>query len=155
MAGRPRIVVGVDGSDHARRALRWALEEARLRQATIVAVHAWHLPYDGSHPYTALAFDPDRFEHQARSTLERAVHAEDTHGLAAPVETVVVHGTAAAALLEAANGADLLVVGARGLGGFTGLLLGSVSNQVSHHASCPVVIVPPAPERRGTGDEHR
>lgn len=141
-----RIVVGVDGSDHARRALRWALEEARLRQATVVAVHAWHLPYDGSHPYTALAFDPDRFEHEARSVCDRAVHAEDTSGLVAPVETIIVHGGAAAALLELADGADLLVVGARGLGGFTGLLLGSVSHQVSHHAPCPVVIVPPASE---------
>lgn len=146
----PRIVVGVDGSHNASRALGWALDEARLRQTTVVAVHAWHLPYDGTHPYTALAFDPDRFEREARSVLDRAVHAENNSGLAAPVETILAHGSAAAALLEIAVNADLLVVGARGLGGFSGLLLGSVSHQVSHHAPCPVVIVPPAsaPEPR-------
>lgn len=140
-----RIVVGVDGSDNAGRALRWALDEGQLREATVVVVHAWHLPYSGSHPYTALAFDPDRFEHEARSVLDHAVQAAATSGVPPPVETILAHGGAAAALLEVASGTDLLVVGARGLGGFAGLLLGSVSQQVSHHAPCPVVIVPPSP----------
>lgn len=139
-----RIVVGIDGSETARRSLRWAAEEARLRQASLEVVHAWHMPYVGGYPYTTTApFDPTIFEDAARTTLDAAVDSLDTTGLAHHVERILVSGGAASAILEAAKGADLVVVGSRGLGGFTGLLLGSVSHQVAHHATCPVVIVPP------------
>ena len=127
----------------AHQALRWAVEEARVREASLEAVSAWQTPYLGEFPYTAAVFDPSLLESGARKILDEAVDAVDTSDLAHPVKRVVSSGGPAATLLEAAEGADLLVVGSRGLGGFKGLLLGSVSQQVSHHASCPVVVVPP------------
>ena len=142
--GTPRLVVGIDGSTAARQALRWAIAEARFRGAVLDVVHAWHPPYLGGHPYAVPAPDPDLYEGAARQVLHDAVAAEDTRGLAQPVEEILtLAGSAASALVEASKGADLVVVGSRGLGGFGELLLGSVSHQVAHHASCPVVIVPP------------
>ena len=137
-----RIVVGIDGSDTARHALRWAVEEARLRAASLEVIHAWHIPYVGGYPYSAAAFDPTTFEDAARATLDAAFDGIDTAGLAQPVDRILTSGGAASAILEAAKGADLVVLGSRGLGGFSGLLLGSVSHQVAHHATCPLVIVP-------------
>lgn len=142
-AATERIVVGIDGSDTARHALRWAAEEARLRQAQLEVVHAWHIPYVGGYPYTAAAFDPATFENAARATLDAALDGIDTTGLTQPVVRTLTSGGAASAMLEAAKGAGLVVMGSRGLGGFSSLVLGSVSHQVVHHASCPVVIVPP------------
>lgn len=142
--GTPRVVVGIDGSTGARNALRWAIAEARYRGAVLDVIHAWHPPYLGGHPYAVPAPDPDLYEGAARQVLHEAVAAEDTHGLAQPVEEILtLAGSAASALLEASKGADLVVVGSRGLGGFGELLLGSVSHQVAHHATCPVVVVPP------------
>jgi nucleotide-binding universal stress UspA family protein len=138
-----RIVVGVDGSDGSLSALRWALDEARLRRAKVQAIAVWHEPYAamvgplGAAP----AIDPEAYEDGARQTLDKAVDGADTSGLAEPVEKLTVTGGPAEVLLEAAQGADLLVVGSRGHGGFASLLLGSVSQQVIHHAPCPVVVV--------------
>ena len=146
-----RIVVGIDASDTARRALRWALEEGRLRQAAVEVVHTWHAPYAGVDSYNIPAFDPETYEKAAKQVLDSAVDAEDTSGLPVPVERIVAPGGAANAILEVAKGADLVVVGSRGLGGFTGLLLGSVSHQVTHHAACPVVVVPPATDALAPG----
>ena len=139
-----RIVVGIDGSETSQRALRWALEEGRLRQAAVAVVHTWHSPSGGAYPYGVPAFDPELYEKAARQVLDTAVDEEDTAGLPVPVERIVALGGAASVIIEAAKGADLVVVGSRGLGGFKGLLLGSVSHQVTHHAPCPVVVVPPA-----------
>lgn len=137
-----RIVVGVDGSHDGRRALQWAVKEGGLRAALVEAVHVWQEPYVGSDPILTPAYpDPEPFERAARSTLEREIETVDQSGLPQPVEPVVLRGTPAAALVDRAKGADLVVVGTRGHGGFTGLLLGSVSHQVTHHAPCPVVIV--------------
>ena len=135
-----RIVVGVDGSEGAQRALRWALDEARLRGASIDVVHTWHYPNSVGSPYAPLATTSFVFEDDARVILDRVVDAEHTMGL--EVNRILACGPAASTLLEAAKGADLLVVGSRGRGGFTGLLLGSVSQQVLHHAPCPVVVIP-------------
>jgi nucleotide-binding universal stress UspA family protein len=137
------IVVGVDGSDSAQAALRFALDEARLRGATVRAVAVWHLPvaaYGGAFvpPDPAVASE---LEPAARRTLERSLAAAGDH-TGVEVEPVVREGAPARVLLEEADDADLLVVGSRGLGGFRGLLLGSVGQQCSHHAPCPVVIVP-------------
>ena len=139
-----RIVAGVDGSDTARQALRWAVEEARVRGAALEAVSAWHVPYVGDYPYTSALFDPTLFEEEGRRVLDGVVDSIDTSGLAHPVKRTLAGGGAAASLLHAAEGASLVVVGSRGLGGFKGLVLGSVSHQVAHRAPCPVVVVPPA-----------
>lgn len=136
-----RIVVGVDGSAGSRQALAWAVEEARLRGATLDVVHAWHEPYVGGYPYTLVSYDPGEWEASARELLRKVLAEVDTAGIT--VEKVVVHGLAARSLIEAAKGADLVVVGTRGLGGFSGLLLGSVSSHVVHHAPCPTVVVRP------------
>jgi len=138
-----RIVVAVDGSDTAQRALAWALDEARARAARVTAVHAWHPAYVSGYPYTEPVFEPDEFERASRQVVAAAIEAADSSGLAAPVEQRSARGGAAAAILDAAAGADLIVMGSRGLGGFKGLLLGSVTAQVTHHAEATVVVIPP------------
>jgi nucleotide-binding universal stress UspA family protein len=139
-----RVVVGIDGSGTAGRALHWALEEAQARMASIDVVHAWHEPFPAGYPHAGTSFDTRIFEDEARRVLDRAIDRETTaRGIVRPVERVVVNSGAASAILETSKGADLVVVGSRGLGGFSGMLLGSVSQHVAHHASCPVVVVPP------------
>lgn len=136
-----RIVVGVDGSEASVAALRWAVAEAALRSAEVEAVHAWTYP-----PLTSIpgvmpppTFARDELAGDARKVLDEAcakVDARDVH-----VRRIVTEGAAAHRLVDQAKGADLLVVGSRGHGGFVGLLLGSVSHQVAHHAPCPVAII--------------
>jgi nucleotide-binding universal stress UspA family protein len=135
------IVVGIDGSPGAREALRFALEEARLRGSSVTAVFAWSLPMAVDAPGGLIPDLIADFQAEAAEELE-AVMAEagDLAGVA--VEQVVVEGAAAKRLIEAAKDAELLVVGSRGRGGFAGLMLGSVSQQCAHHAPCPVAIVP-------------
>jgi len=146
-ADPPRIVVGVDGSASSRRALDWALDEARASGAQLDVVHAWHPPYMGAQPY-AFAFDGlDAIQRDARQVLDDVIDGADTHGLSGKLEPILVEGPVSQRLLEAAKGADLVVVGSRGWGGFSGLLLGSVSQQLAHHADSPVVIA--APEQEG------
>jgi len=136
-----RIVVGIDGSETSRAALQWALDEARRRQAAVDVVHAWHHPFLIGYGYSA-ELDLGTVEEDARQFLDDLVAGVDTTGVPA-VEPVLMADSPARALLDAAKGASLLVVGSRGRGGFTGLLLGSVSQQVIHHAPCPVVVIPP------------
>jgi len=136
-----RIVVGVDGSEGSAVALRWAVEEGRLRQAPVVAVMAWGY-LDQHHAVQGAAFDPEYGEPQAEEALAAAVEAA-VGERAADVEQVVVNDLAPAALLATAEADDLLVVGARGLGGFKGLLLGSVSQRVLAEATCPVAVIRP------------
>jgi nucleotide-binding universal stress UspA family protein len=156
-----RVVVGVDGSAGSVAAIRLALEEARLRGAALRAVHAWSMPVYVGAPEPFLLEFPTRtppvedalvgLERRARRILDDAIAtALDGSEPGVEIEPVVVEGRAAEALVDAAKDADLLVVGARGHGGFRGLLLGSVSEQVAHHATCPVLIVPrPEGEDRG------
>lgn len=138
-----RIVVGVDGSAGARHALQWAAALARETGAEIEAVCAWHYPVLTTLPVAAVLPGPEEMSAETMEHLRTLVR----ESLDEPGGLVIRHhvskGPAAEALLEAAMGADLLVVGSRGLGGFGALLLGSVSQQVTHHAPCPVVIVPP------------
>lgn len=136
------IIVGVDGSEHARRALEWAATEARLRGAKVVAVHAWHIPATAYSTYTMPLIEPESLRSAAEATLAAAAAAVDADATGTVLEQRVVEGAAAQVLLREADHASLLVVGSRGHGGFAGLLLGSVSQQVVHHARCPVVIVP-------------
>ncbi|MFA9444537.1 universal stress protein [Egicoccus sp. AB-alg6-2] len=141
------IVVGIDASDHAVRALRWAFDEAALRGAELELVHAYVRPEAFSYPGILLDDLPSdaELEAAARQVVEDTVaKVEPRHDVAFTV--TVAAGGAAGVLCDRAADAELLVVGARGLGGFRGLLLGSVSQQVVVHSPCPVVIVPP--ERR-------
>lgn len=136
------VVVGVDGSAAAEQALAWAVEEARLRGASLRAVNAWHMPLVGAYPYGTIGIDPDVFERSAHELVASALASVDTSALAAPPEPVVRNGGAAAVILEAGKGAGLVVMGSRGLGGFAGLLLGSVTLQVAHYAASTVVVIP-------------
>ena len=135
-----RIVVGVDDSEGGRAALRWAVDEARVRDAEVEAVLAWSYIAQ-EHRSDADEFTPDYGEEEALAVLD-AVIGEVVSGGGVTVRHVVVNDLPARALLERAGEADLLVVGSRGRGGIAGLLLGSVSQEVAQHARCPVVIVP-------------
>ena len=141
-----QIVAGVDGSDGAHRALEWAVEEARLRDATLVVVYGWQVPpiVTGAGPYDApVVLEQETLEaveRNAKDVVERQLGSVDTSGI--DVQRRIEPRPPVDLVLDAATGADLVVVGTRGHGGFTGLLLGSVSQQVAHHAPCPVVIVP-------------
>jgi len=132
-----RIVVGVDGSEGAQAALGWAVDEARRRRAILEAVYGWHQVAVAP---THIAGDVDYFAGKAMEVVDAALASADTAGV--EIERKVIAGSPAQALLHESRKADLLVVGSRGRGGFTGLLLGSVSQQVAHHARCPLVIVP-------------
>ncbi|MFJ1706664.1 universal stress protein [Kitasatospora sp. NPDC088346] len=143
MAGTPErgqtIVVGVDGSPSSRAALRWALAQARLEGAAVEAVTAWDFP-----PLSGwgLTIPGPQIEEAARLTLADTVRQEqDAATSPVPVRQRTEYGHPADVLLRAAHGAHLLVVGTRGLGGFTGTLLGSVSRHCVEHAPCPVVVV--------------
>ena len=148
------IVVGVDGSEGAKDALEFAAREAALRQASLRIVYAWEAPpglfVDGSGLVPVGAVEPpatevlERFRRHANDVVDRAAYdvAQVEPGVAC--ELSANEGNPVDALLAEASGADLVVVGRRGRGGFASLVLGSVSQQVVHHASCPVVVVPPA-----------
>ena len=139
MAG---IVVGVDGSPTSKQALRWALAEARCHDSTVRVVTAASFPYSaGEIAHQAALSAAEPLEQAAHTLQDDAVQAvgDATNGVS--IQRLVVQGPAAAALLDAARDADLLVVGSRGRGGFVGLLLGSVSQQCVQHATCPVVVV--------------
>jgi nucleotide-binding universal stress UspA family protein len=130
----PRIVVGVDGSAPSFEALAWAATEARLRGAQLEVVHASFYRREMLELYPGAA----RYE---EAVLDRAL--TQVRAAEPTVEVVArqAEPPAAKALVDASDGADLLVVGSRGLGGFDQLLMGSVSNQCARHALCPIVIV--------------
>jgi nucleotide-binding universal stress UspA family protein len=139
------IVVGVDGSESARGALRFALQEARLRGAAVHAVIAWQLPagvYEAALATVDVGSLGEELSAEAGQRLARALdEVADAVGNVT-VERIVREGRPAGVLLDEATDADLLVLGSRGRGGFRGLLLGSVGQQCAHHAPCPLVIVP-------------
>jgi nucleotide-binding universal stress UspA family protein len=142
------IVVGVDGSPSAGDALRWAVRQAELTGATVEAVIAWHLPLmvgGYAWPPVGVLATTD-FGKLARQVLTDSIAAAVGSGGPVPVLPVVKEGNPAQMLLDTAEGADLLVVGSRGHGGFAEALLGSVSQHCVHHASCPVVVI------RGAGE---
>jgi nucleotide-binding universal stress UspA family protein len=149
------IVVGVDGSDESKRALRWAVEEAALRRADLKVVHAYEykVPW---HAFAAveegmnveqmqlyqegLQQEATEVRQQAEAFVEDVVREVDHEGV--KVQTLALPDRHPAdALVEQSEGADMLVVGSRGLGGFTGLVVGSVSQQCLHHAKCPVMVI--------------
>jgi nucleotide-binding universal stress UspA family protein len=174
-----RIVVGVDASPGAKRALAWAAAEARLRQAVLQVVNAYHaeelaaplyFPSQHALPGTPVgsAGEPSQrdlnvtlrdraeFEQAFRGRAEQLLDAllrelEETVSGVQVQRTVVEDRRPAEALVELSADADLLVVGTRGRGGFSELLLGSVSHAAVLHATCPVVVVPSHRDERGAG----
>lgn len=139
-----KIVVGVDGSAGSRAALRWAWAEAKAHGAALEVVTAWQYPITTSLPAFGSMPAPDDLQGEARNEMLKVLDDEGvTADAGVTVTTLVAEGTAARALLEAAAEADLLVVGSRGHGGFTGLLVGSVGQQCVSHSSVPVVVVHP------------
>lgn len=140
-----RIVVGVDGSPGSKTALKWAMNQARLTGATVEAITAWQDPAQlgTAYGWTSVAFEGDTYATTMVKALDDTI-AEVTAQMTHPVTvlTHVVEGHPAEALLRAAAGAELLVVGSRGHGTFAGLLLGSVSQRCVQHAPCPVIVVP-------------
>ena len=143
------IVVGVDGSDASHDALRWAAEEAKLRSATLVALHAWSFvpaqpigdPGMLAVPAGDLAGQLNAENDAAQIGLDQAV--EDALGAGSDVELErrLIEGDAGEALVAASKDALLVVVGSHGRSGFKAALLGSVSRHVVDHAACPVVVV--------------
>lgn len=133
------VVAGVDGSPSSRRALDWALRQAEATGMTIVAVLAWRAPT--GYGTGALVASGVEWAEEARIALESIVGPVSAAWPHVPVEQRVLEGHPAEILLSQAEGADLLVVGSRGHGGFAGALLGSVSNSCVHHATCPVVVI--------------
>jgi nucleotide-binding universal stress UspA family protein len=135
-----RIVVGVDSADSSKAALAWAVRQAALTGAEVDAVTAWHIPGIDTYGLAMAGGLPD-MEKLTRQVLDEAIAAVADKAPGVVIHPVVVQDNAARALLDAAKGAELLVVGSRGHAGFTEALLGSVGQYCVHHAECPVVIV--------------
>ena len=139
-----RVVVGIDGSTAAERALTWAIAETERRGGTLDVVTVWEVPYRWAEGFNQMwAEDQDYFAaaavEQARGWVDHALGGKPHPDW---LTVHAVEGIAAQVLLARAEHADLLVVGSRGRGGFSSLLLGSVSTACAHHAPCPMVIVP-------------
>lgn len=147
----PGIVVGVDRSEHALDALRWALEEARHRDCGLRVVHVWepHFVYEDCRGDLAMAMDEECGRRAAELADELVDKALEGRSRPARLETLTRRGKPSAVLVELSTDADLVVVGALGRGAFRHLLTGSVAHQVVNHARCPVTVVPsPAPVGR-------
>jgi len=138
------IVVGTDGSEGAAAAVAFAAGEAALRAARLRIVSAWEIPvvaYGGGFAPPLDAETLDALRARANQVAEDALAAAKSVQPSLEGEALAVEGQPAEVLLEQAADAELIVVGNRGLGGFKSLLLGSISQQVVHHATCPVVVV--------------
>jgi nucleotide-binding universal stress UspA family protein len=142
-AKEPRIVVAVDGSESSLSALRWAIRQAVLTGAAVDAVAAWHNPVmAASYGYVPVGTEED---YDCKEITEKVLADAITSTLAPDsdvrVRSHAIEGNGAQVLIDASDGAELLVVGSRGHGGFTEALLGSVSQHCVHHARCPVVVI--------------
>lgn len=151
-ASQQRIVVGIDGSEHSKAALRWALGQARLSGASVDAVTAWRYP--ATYGLTVIPAPGDLdFDGESRKALAEAVAEAGAGTPGVEVRQLVGEGPSAEILLNVAKDADLLVVGSRGLGSFKSAVLGSVSLACVLHATCPVLVfrdrIPGAAEETG------
>ena len=140
-----RIVVGVDDSEQAAAALRWALAEGALRGTTVEVVHSWSPPLSAL-PFGAtlvIPVDEAAIDNAARASVDDLVDNVLAEMDAKPPEVLrtILPGGPATTLVEVAEGADLVVVGSHGRSGFSRLVLGSVAMAVVNHATCPVVVV--------------
>jgi len=133
-----RIVAGVDGSESSIAALHWAARQAELTGSTLDAIMTWQWPVNYG---WALPFPEDYSPaSEAQKVLDDAVEKLRTEHPAITIQSHIVEGHPALALIDASKGADLLVVGSRGHGEFAGMLLGSVSEHCTAHSHCPVVV---------------
>ncbi|MEW2529538.1 universal stress protein [Streptomyces sp. NPDC047071] len=139
-----RVVVGVDEAVDARPALDYAVRCAQRRGAALDVVHAWRCPAHEAPERPHPAGATDTHQQRAEQRVEEAIGGLARTHSAVPVHRRVVEGSPRAALLDAAEGADLLVVGARRRTGQVGMQLGPVNHAVLHHAACPVAVVPHA-----------
>jgi nucleotide-binding universal stress UspA family protein len=137
---KPFVVVGVDGSEPSKVALRWALRQAAQMGAEVRVLLACHVPAVAYNAGVPLPSDLE-LEQYGREGIESLVSDIKSDESAVTVHTQVVAGPAAPALIHASQDADLLVVGSRGHGAFTGMLLGSVAGHCVTHAHCPVVVI--------------
>lgn len=138
-----RIIVGIDTSEDSRRALALAIDEAVLRASELVLVHAYPTPEIVALPAVVTLPTDDELKAAAQQTItDMLADVVIPEGLT--ITTLIAAGGAARVLCEESKTADMLVVGARGLGGFRGLLLGSVTHQVVAHAHCPILISVPS-----------
>lgn len=133
-----RILVGIDGSEGSKDALRWAIEEAKAHNATIEALFAWS--YLDQSAFGG-EFQPGYSQDDAREQLNKIILEVVGESPEVTIEQTAICELPARALIDAASRADHVVVGARGLGGFKELLLGSVSHQVVNHTRCPVTVI--------------
>jgi nucleotide-binding universal stress UspA family protein len=139
----PGIIVGIDGSEHSRRALEWAIHEAAIRQAplTVLTVNQAVVGYGGGP--VEYPGDEDRADKSREAAQKQTDTILDSAGSRPPSVTVrAVTGFPAEEILRAAVGADMIVVASRGVGGFAPLRIGSVAHHVTHQARCPVVLIP-------------
>lgn len=147
------ILLAADGSPASEPAVGFAFEEAALRGAPLVALHVWsHPASSGPGDMQPLVYDEAAVNEEEEMVLAGAVAGQQDKYPSVDVRRRVVHGRVRKTIIDAARDAQLVVVGARGHGGFTGLLLGSVSQAVLRHAACPTAIVPHPHERRGLMD---
>ena len=137
--GRPVIVVGIDGSDLSSAALHWALHQARLTGAEVKAVMSWELPRS-VWIYLTPTSTEENYELRAEEVMDRVLKEAASDFGDVPVHRVIVGKSPGLALAEAAEGAQMLVVGSHGRGELPGLHLGSVAGYVVHHAPCPVLV---------------
>lgn len=138
-----KIVVGIDGSEASQAALHWAAHEANLRGVELDVVVVWRIPVYTGPGFDVSWVDPDAMAAGATAVADAALDSvrDEVGGVAA--RSVLLRGHTGRRLVEQAADADLLVIGSRGLGGFTGALAGSVSSYCVHHNSaCPTVVVP-------------
>ena len=145
--GQQRFVVGVDGSEESRAALQWSADEAVAHGARLEAVCAWELPFSGLAssyaPAPAGLPDPQEVARRAEEALDGTLKEVLGGETSLDVERVVEAGDPAAVLLRRSEAADLLVVGSRGRGGFSRLLIGSVTEKCVRYATCSVVVIRP------------
>ena len=141
----PGIVVGVDGSGHSRKALETAAAEAAAHGVplTVLVIHqAVRDVYGSASHYGDDAALTEKAKEAAQAETDQVLAAAGSQP--ASVTVTAVHGLPADELIKASQGADMLVLGRRGFGGFARLMMGSVTDQVSRHAHCAVLVVPPA-----------
>ncbi|MGV9254592.1 universal stress protein [Streptomyces sp. NPDC003697] len=134
-----RVVVGVDGSPSSYEALRWAARYARLVDGTVEAIHAWDTP--SAIGWSGPAIDPEFDFEQARERFSQELRSVFPDEQSVELRKHLVEGDPSEVLIRASQGAEVLVVGSRGRGGFARAMLGSVSQRCAQHAACPVVVV--------------